>query len=335
MKRRYGMGGAPSSACLGARNPGIPTGESIETEWDMLFMSSDATPMSMLTAGLIRLLDVEPAGEPGHFLGHRKPGGAGRVYGGQVVGQALAAAAKTVAADRPVHSLHCYFMRPGSEDYPIDYQVDADMDGRAFSNRRIVAWQQEKPIFNMIASFHKPERGPAHQSDMPPVPDPDDLKDLGDLIEQHELPAGPVLRWIAGRNSPVRFRPVGDIQSGIIKMHDAAPQLCWMRVGEGPLGLEQPMQRAMLGFISDMLLLATAYRPHGLHIGSPGVASASIDHSVWFHDDVECGDWLLYVTDSPWAGHGRGFARGHFYARDGRLVASVAQEGLIRFRDAE
>ena len=292
--------------------------------------------IQMLTAGLIRLLDVEPAGEAGHFLGHRKPGGVGRVYGGQVVGQALAAAAKTVAEDRPVHSLHCYFMRPGSEDYPIDYHVEADMDGRAFSNRRIVARQQGKAIFNMIASFHRPERGPAHQSDMPPVADPDGLKDLGDLIREFDLPAGPVLRWIAGSSSPVRFRPVGAIQSGLVVPNDREPQMCWMLVGGGgPLGLGQPMQRAMLGFISDMLLLATAYRPHGLHIGSAGVTSASIDHSVWFHDDVECGDWLLYVTDSPWAAHGRGFARGHFYARDGRLVASVAQEGLIRFRDSD
>ena len=235
--------------------------------------------IQMLTAGLIRLLDVEPAGEAGHFLGHRKPGGVGRVYGGQVVGQALAAAAKTVAEDRPVHSLHCYFMRPGSEDYPIDYHVEADMDGRAFSNRRIVARQQGKAIFNMIASFHRPERGPAHQSDMPPVADPDGLKDLGDLIREFDLPAGPVLRWIAGSSSPVRFRPVGAIQSGIVVPNDREPQMCWMRVGGGdPLGLGQPMQRAMLGFISDMLLLATAYRPHGLHIGSAGVTSASIDH---------------------------------------------------------
>jgi len=295
-------------------------------------MSDPAPDRSQLTRGLIHLLDVEPTGTERQFIGHRRPGGVGRVFGGQVVGQAIIAAAKTVQNTRPIHSMHCYFMRPGSEDHAIDYRVEADMEGRSFSNRRVVAWQQDKPIFNMIASFHQPERGPAHQFPMLDVPPPEALLDMGALLENHDLPVGDVLRRMARPSNPVQFRPVGAIQSGDWAGDREPFAQCWIRVGAGPLGLDQSMQRGLLGFVSDMLLLATAYRPHGLTIGGPEVISASIDHSIWFHDDVECGDWLLYAMDSPWAGQGRGFARGHFYAADGRLVASVAQEGLIRMR---
>lgn len=295
-------------------------------------MASGSSEPTRNADGLIRLLDVEPADQAGHFIGHRKPDGVGRVFGGQVIGQALMAAGKTVAEDRPVHSLHCYFMRPGNEEFGIDYQVDADMDGRAFSNRRIVARQQGKAMLNMIASFHRPEPGPAHQIAVPDVPDPSELADIGELIERYDMPVSPVLRRMARPSSPISFRPVGSIQSGTVEARTMIQQ-CWMRIGSGPLGLGQAVQRGLLGYVSDMLLLATAYRPHGLHIGAPGIASASIDHSVWFHEDVECGEWLLYATESPWTGHGRGFARGHYFTQDGRLVASVAQEGLIRLLD--
>jgi acyl-CoA thioesterase-2 len=299
---------------------------------------TDATPpLDWLTRALIHLLDVEPRAASGHFIGHRKPGGVGRVFGGQVIGQALMAAAKTVAEDRPVHSLHCYFMRPASEDYAIDYQVEADMDGRAFSNRRVVARQrdgtQDKAIFNMVASFHRAEHGPAHQVPMPQVPEPDGLASLADLLRTGDLAAGPALRRIASHPSPIEFRPIGEIQTGMMDARLEPAAQCWMRIGAGTVAASQPMQRAMLAFASDLLLLATAYRPHGLQIGGKNVVSASIDHSIWFHGDVTHGDWLLYAMDSPWAGEARGFARGHFFTRDGRLVASVAQEGLIRLRD--
>jgi acyl-CoA thioesterase-2 len=298
---------------------------------------TDAMPdMTWLTRALIHLLDVAPGTQEGHFVGPRKPGGKGRVFGGQVVGQALMAAAKTVPEDRPVHSLHCYFMRPGSEDHEIDYQVDADMDGQAFSNRRVVARQQGKAIFNMIASFHRPEPGLAHQAAMPDVPPPEDLRSLRELLQDFDLPAGPALRSIATQPSPIEFRPVGPIQSGELDAIREPHAECWMRIGPGgPLGLSQALQRGMLAFASDLFLLGTAYRPHGLQIAGPGVVSASIDHSVWFHEDVECGDWLLYATDSPFSGHGRGFARGHFFSRDGRLLASVAQEGLMRLKSTD
>jgi len=299
----------------------------------MAAMTDTKSEFETLTKELIYLLDVEPASAPDHFVGHRRPGGIGRVFGGQVVGQALMAATKTVAPDRPVHSLHCYFLRPASEDHPIDFDVAADMDGRAFSSRRVVARQQEKVIFSMTASFHQGERGPAHGAAMPSVLPPEDLRDLTALIQSGAFAASPTLRRLASRVSPVEIRPIEPVQSGRSKEEHSAEAACWMRIGTSPLEIGQPMQRAMLAFASDLLLLSTAYRPHGLQIGGPGVVSASIDHSVWFHGDVACGDWLLYATDSPFAGDGRGFARGHFFDRAGRLIASVAQEGLIRLRD--
>lgn len=293
---------------------------------------TEATPsIDWLTQALIHLLDVADGGKEDHFVGARRPGGEGRVFGGQVVGQALMAATKTVPADRLVHSLHCYFMRPGSEEFEIDYQVDADMDGRAFSNRRVVARQGGKAIFNMAASFHLPEPGFAHRHEMPDVPEPESLPNMRELVNSNSIVAGPVTRRMATRPSPIEIRPVLPADPGGGRTTAEA----WMRIGSGPLGIPQTVQRAVLAFTSDLLLLATAYQPHGLHIGGPEVTAASIDHSLWFHEDVECGDWLLYATESPWAGHGRGLARGHFFNRDGVLVASVAQEGLMRLRHQE
>ncbi|HZV17905.1 MAG TPA: acyl-CoA thioesterase II [Sphingobium sp.] len=297
-------------------------------------MTDRAPDLDTLTRGLLYLLDVEPAATDS-FIGHRRPDGVGRVFGGQVVGQALMAAAKTVAEDRPVHSLHCYFLRPGSEDHPIAFEVAADMDGRAFSNRRVIARQQEKVIFSMAASFHRDERGPAHAAAMPEVPPPDALLDLRALIRAYPLAPGPALRRLATRPSPIEIRPIGPIQQGRIAEERSPHAACWMRIGAGPLGVGQPMQRAVLAFVSDLLLLSTAYRPHALQIGGPGVVSASIDHSLWFHGDVECGEWLLYATESPFAGGGRGFAHGHFFDPAGRLIASVAQEGLMRLADGD
>jgi acyl-CoA thioesterase-2 len=157
---------------------------------------------------------------------------------------------------------------------------------------------------------------------------------MRDLLKTFDnLPAGPALRRIATQPSPLEFRPIGPIQSGLVDELRDPYALCWVRIGRGPIEAGQAMQRAMLAYASDMLLLATAYRPHGLQIGGPEVISASIDHSVWFHGDVEGGEWLLYAMDSPFSGLGRGFSRGHFFAQDGRLIASVAQEGLMRLRE--
>lgn len=286
--------------------------------------------VAALVAGLVRLLDVRADEAPLHFHGMRRPGGVGRVFGGQVVGQAMMAAAKTVAPDRSIHSLHCYFMRPASEDHEIDYAVDADMDGRAFSNRRVVARQDGKAVFNMTASFHLPEQGLSHQMPMPDVPPPEALESFADYVARHPDKASPVFRRLVTRPSPFEYRPVAELTPEALEQPHPGHAYCWIRVGTGPLHLPQPMQRALLGWISDSLLLASAFRAHGVQIGMPGFQSASIDHSMWFHDDVECGDWLLYEVESPWTGNARGLATGRFFTRDGRLIASTTQEGLMR-----
>lgn len=279
---------------------------------------------------LLRLIDPVAGEQRTRFVGQRKPGGIGRVFGGQVIAQAVLAASRTVAADRLIHSLHAYFMRPGSEDHEIAYQVDADMDGRAFSNRRVVAQQSGKAIFNMIASFHRQEAGPHHQADMPAVPPPETLRTMAEYLDDHPGQVGPALQRMLSRPGAVQIRPVETDPHHKAGEARAPYGLFWMRVGDRPLDAPQAVQRAVLALISDMLLLGTAYRPHGLQLGGGAVQGASIDHSLWFHGDVECGDWLLYETRSPWSGGARGLANGRFFARDGRLVASVAQEGLIR-----
>jgi len=286
--------------------------------------------MAAMIAGLVGLLDVRETAEPLHFAGARRPGGIGRVFGGQVVGQAIMAASKTVAEDRPIHSLHCYFMRPASEDHEIDYAVDADMDGKAFSNRRVVARQQGKVLFNMTASFHAPESGLSHQMPMPVVPPPEDLGSFADYVALHPDRASPVFKRLIARPSPFDYRPVATLTPEALAQPHPGLAYCWIRVGTAPIDLAQALQRALLGWISDSLLLASAYRAHGIQIGTGGYQSASIDHSMWFHGEIQCGDWLLYAVESPWTGDARGLACGRFFARDGRLVASTAQEGLMR-----
>jgi acyl-CoA thioesterase-2 len=291
------------------------------------------TVISALAMGLVQLLDVSPAdgaGDAAHFSGPRKPGGVGRVFGGQVVAQALMAASRTVPEDRPVHSLHGYFMRPGSEEFGIDYAVDADMDGKAFSNRRVVARQQGKPIFNMTASFHLPEPGLTHQVEMPDAPPPETLVSFADYVWTHPELASPVLKRMLAQPSPFDYRPVAQMTPEALKEPHPEQALCWIKMGAGALDISQSRQRALLAWISDTLLLASAYRAHGIQIGMDDYQSASIDHSMWFHEDVQCGDWLLYAIQSPWTGDARGLAFGRFFTQEGRLVASVSQEGLMR-----
>jgi acyl-CoA thioesterase II len=293
-------------------------------------VAQDDVEMAAVIAGLIGLLDVRPGSEPLHFVGARRPGGVGRVFGGQVVAQAIMAASKTVAENRPIHSLHCYFMRPASEDHEIDYAVDADMDGKSFSNRRVVARQLGKAAFNMTASFHLPEQGLHHQMPMPDVPPPEALGSFADYVARHPDKASPVFKRLIAKPSPFEYRPVAELTPEALAQPHPGLAYCWVRVGNGPLDLPQSLQRALLGWISDSLLLASAYRAHGIQIGTGGYQSASIDHSMWFHGDIQCGDWLLYEIASPWTGDARGLACGRFFTRDGRLVASATQEGLMR-----
>ncbi|WP_088307842.1 acyl-CoA thioesterase [Novosphingobium sp. B 225] len=290
-------------------------------------MENEPTPEQQV-AGLVRLLEVKP-GEADHFTGRRKRGGVGRVFGGQVIAQALLAAEQTVDPARPAHSLHAYFLRGGSEDFETDYKVERDFDGGSFSNRRVVASQQGRPILNLTASFQKHEEGLHHvDAEMPQVPPPEDLEPEVEVRRRFAEQARPEARHHFLSPRPVEMRAV----EGRHWMNPtpAPPRShSWFKA-VAPLPDDPRIHRAVLAFTSDMTLLGTCALPHGLSWARGEVVSASLDHAVWFHEPFRADEWLLYATDSPWSGGGRGFNRGRIFTRDGRLVASVAQEGMIR-----
>ena len=283
-------------------------------------------------AQLLGSLDLAPMGELA-FTGAPQPGGRGRVFGGQVIGQGIVAATRTVEPDRLLHSLHCYFMRAGEEGLAIDYSVEPDFDGGSFSTRRVVAAQRGRPILTMTASFHKLEPGFAHEEAMPNVPPPEDLMTEIERIEAEADDKAAKLMTRFQRMRPIEIRPV-ERRSLTRPVPQPALSHAWMRLG-APIGDDAAMHRAILAYASDMMLLGTSVLPHGVNWTKPGMLTASLDHALWIHDDFRVDDWLLYATDSPWAGRGRGFNRGRFFTRDGRLVASTAQEGLIRYRPPE
>jgi acyl-CoA thioesterase-2 len=288
---------------------------------------AETTPAARV-ADLVDLLDVV-AIDVDLFRGRRSTDGVGRVFGGQVVAQALQAAQRTVDG-RAAHSLHAYFMRAGSEAAPIVYRVARDFDGASFATRRVVAWQDERPILTLSASFQRDEAGFHHQATMPDVPAPETLRSEREWrIEQRETIPEPWRESLL-RERPIEFRPVAPR-----RWTDPAPreavQHSWFRA-VAPLGEDAAVHRAVLAYASDTALLSTAMLPHGVSWTTPGMQTASLDHALWLHAPVRADEWLLYAADSPWAGSGRGFNRGAIYARDGRLVASVAQEGLIRRR---
>ncbi|MCB2014037.1 MAG: acyl-CoA thioesterase II [Sphingobium sp.] len=287
---------------------------------------NDEPSAASLVNGLVQLLNVEQTDE-NMFRGMRKPGGIGRVYGGQVVAQALTSAIKTVDASRSVHSLHAYFLRGGSEDHEIDYRVENDFDGGSFSNRRIIASQQGEVIFNMAASFHISETGHHHQPPMPDVPAPEDLVTVQEFIERYPEKADKQLRPFYTRPGPMEMRCVTEPPFTLHESRD--PHISFWFKTRAPLGQPQWMHRAVIAYASDLALIATAMRPHGPF----RMQGASLDHSVWFRQDMSADDWLLYSIDSPWAGQARGLGIGHIFDRAGRLVATVAQEGLMRDRD--
>ncbi|MGO4166464.1 acyl-CoA thioesterase [Novosphingobium sp. YAF33] len=268
------------------------------------------------------LLDVEEI-DTGIFRGAASAEEMGRVYGGQVVAQALAAAARGVDPERQAHSLHAYFLRAGDSARPIIYRVLPDFDGGSFSNRRVVAMQGGKPILNLAASFHRPEEGLSHAVPMPDVPAPDECPDFRDALAAagQKLPS-----FLLDRLAAFDIRPCPPVRGG-----DLPQRQEWFRLAR-PLGSDDTMQRVLLAYASDFALVSTALMPHGLGFFSPGVTGASLDHAIWFHQTPPIDDWLLYAMDSPWSGHARGFARGAIYTRSGELVASVAQEGLLRVK---
>ncbi len=253
-----------------------------------------------------------------------------RVFGGQVLGQALVAATRTVEG-RACHSLHAYFIRPGDPKVPILYEVDRARDGRSFATRRVVAIQHGEQIFNMAVSFQVPEAGLEHQFDMPKVPPPEDLEpeDKRRARLAHQLPEA--VRDHFTRENPIDVRPVDD-DDNLVHPAKAPPyQNVWIRA-KGAMPDDLALHQCVLAYASDMTLLDTCLIPHGISWFSGELQSASLDHAMWFHHPFRADDWVLYVQDSPSASGGRGFNRGSLFTRDGKLVASVAQEGLIRVR---
>ena len=292
-------------------------------------METEHTP-EQLVGGLIKLLAVKPQGDD-HFVGRKKRGGVGRMFGGQVIAQGLAAAELTVDPERPAHSLHAYFLRGGSEEHETEYKVERDFDGGSFSNRRVVASQQGRPILSLTASFQKYEQGLHHlDAAMPDVPPPEELEPEVDVRRRYAEKAQPEARHHFLSPRPIEMRAIEGRHW--MNSEPAPPQShSWMRA-VAPLPDDPRVHRAMLAFASDMTLLGTAILPHGLSWARGEVQSASLDHAIWFHEPFRADEWLLYATDSPWSGAGRGFNRGRVFTRDGRLIASVAQEGMIRKR---
>ncbi len=275
------------------------------------------------------LLDLEQRGGD-LFVGRKHPEGTGRVFGGQAIAQALGAARHTVPVDRHTHSLHAYFLRSGSDNLPIDFRVKRDLDGRSFSNRRVVASQNGEPILNLIASFQKPQEGPHHQmAQMPDVPPPEGLKPDAEIRRDvaEQLSDGPMKQMLQ-RPRAIDFRSV-EPRDWLDPAKREPSSHCWFRT-VAQLPDYRPIHRAVLAYTTDFQLLSTALNPHGLSFHRGEVKAASLDHAVWFHGDFRADEWLLYVTDSPWSGLARGFGRGQIFTRDGRLVASVAQEGMLR-----
>ncbi len=278
---------------------------------------------------LVTLLQLERI-EENIFRGDSRDIGSAQVFGGQVLGQALSAAQHTVE-DRVAHSLHAYFLRRGDMEAPIIYEVDRARDGGSFSNRRVVAIQHGRPIFNLAASFQNPEPGLDHQADMPDVPGPEGLKDLAEVAAEHldELPVK--LRRFMTDKRPFDFRPVEPITLGDNEPRPPIKHV-WIRTCD-KLPDDPPLHRSVLAYVSDYELLGTSMLPHGLPFGRGKVIMASLDHGLWFHRDVRIDDWLLYSMDSPNASGARGFARGQLFTRAGQLVASTTQEGLVRLVD--
>ncbi|WP_444358707.1 acyl-CoA thioesterase [Phyllobacterium chamaecytisi] len=278
---------------------------------------------------LLNQLALEPIGEDA-YRGQSQDLGWGRVYGGQILGQAIVAATNTVT-DRAIHSLHAHFLRAGDTEAPIDYRVERVRDGTSFSTRRVVALQFDKPIFMLAASFQVREQGFEHQCQMPRVPGPENLhseiettrsmKDRTSKQSHENLPY----------DRPIEYRRVEPLV-GMNPPKQPPVTHTWIKtVAEMP---DDPtIHKCLLAYASDWGMVDTSLQPHGVNTNSKSLQESSLDHAMWFHRDFRIDEWLLYATDSPSASHARGFTRGNFFTRDGLLVASVAQEVLIRWRE--
>ena len=279
---------------------------------------------------LLGLLDLEPI-EFNIYRGTNRDIGSGRVFGGQVLAQALVAAQRTVEEERRAHSVHGYFILPGDLEVPIVYFVDRLRDGKSFTTRRVTAIQHGRAIFNMSASFHVPESGLEHQLEMPDVPPPEALRSELDIIRERADQLPEAMRAIITQDRPIDFRLVEEIDP-FDPLKQPPVRHMWLRAN-GIMPDEALSHQAVLAYASDYGLLGTALQPHGRSYRRPDIQVASLDHSLWLHRPCRLDDWLLYVIDSPVASGALGFARGTIFTRDGQLVASVAQEGLMRPRE--
>lgn len=275
---------------------------------------------------LLDVLDLEPI-ELNIFRGSSLEGGPQRVFGGQVAGQALVAAGRTVPRDRYVHSLHAYFIRPGDSSAPIVYEVDRVRDGRSFTTRRVTAIQHGKAIFTLSASFHHTEPGLEHQLPMPRVPAPEELPTMRERIFEA---LGKVPRFATWH--PIEMRPVGPLSFEVQRDRSLSrtENLVWLKV-DGRLPDDPLLHVCLMTYASDMTLLDTVLLAHGRSFS--GISMASLDHAMWFHRPFRADEWLLYAQETPAASGARGLARGLVYTRSGELVCSVVQEGLIRVLD--
>lgn len=281
---------------------------------------------------LVELLGLEGDGQlrtdEDIFVGRTPPQRRNRVFGGQVVAQSITAAQRTLDGERPIHSMHGYFLRPGDVKLPITFGVERLRDGRSFSARRVHAYQKGQPILSMIASFQEPSDGLEHQIEMPQgIPAPEDLPTTAEVIGKINHPIA--REWAYSRPFDIRYiepplyfeAPSGNSRT--------ASNAVWMKTFER-LPDDQAMHRAALAYGSDYTLLESVLRRHGLPWITPGISVASLDHAMWWHRDVKVDDWLLYVQESPSSSGARGLGQGRFFTRDGVLVASVAQEGMVR-----
>lgn len=276
---------------------------------------------------LISLLELERL-EVNLFRGLSPDEERQRVFGGQVAAQALVAAGRTVDPDRPVHSLHSYFLRPGDPTVPIIYEVDRIRDGRSFTTRRVVAIQHGRAIFNLSASFQIEEPGPEHQDRMPDVLDPESLPTFQERIEPHAQRFGPdFAQWLV-RERPIDSRNVED--PPWVDPNPRPPvQNVWIKAN-GELPDDRLLHACIVAYASDMTLLDTVLLPHPRAVGEEQFMMASLDHAMWFHRPFRADEWLLYHQTSPSASGARGLAQGSIFRRDGALAVTVTQEGLIR-----
>ncbi|MCO4746978.1 MAG: acyl-CoA thioesterase II [Proteobacteria bacterium] len=282
--------------------------------------------MKLTVPQLLDLLTVEPVDDL-TFEGPTRDLGWGQVFGGLVLAQSLAAAEKTVADDRLCHSLHAYFLRPGRLDGPIRYTVERIRDGGSFTTRRVTAWQGGEAIYGAAASFQTQEQGLDHHDPMPAAAAPEGLLSEAELVARADSP-GPWDRRSAER--AVTICPVSPMDPRHPKVREPHRQV-WYRASDDLPG-DQRIHQRLLAFASDSHFMTTSMQPHGVSWATPGIQCASLDHTMYFHRPFSFSDWLLYDVHSPSASGGRGLVRGSFFARDGRLVASTFQEGLVRDR---